>query len=108
MPTSPQPFEVGTKVLLRVCPYGQPGTVLRVERNRAVVLWHDLDYLARHQPESLMEAKNAAVPLQKPLQHFRMLVYPPFRARYNQYRKVFNLMRAAMGYLEYPAIDELQ
>jgi hypothetical protein len=32
--------------------------VVRVERNRAVVLWHDLDYLARHNPASLMEAEK--------------------------------------------------
>jgi hypothetical protein len=37
-----------------------------------------------------------------------MLVYPPFRARYNQYRKAFNVMRTALGYTEYPALDELQ
>jgi hypothetical protein len=49
---------VGSKVYLRGCAYGQPGTVVRIERNRAVVLWHDLDYLARHSPESLMEAEN--------------------------------------------------
>jgi hypothetical protein len=51
-------LEIGTKVLLKVCPHGQPGTVIRIERSRAVVFWHDLNYLARHQPESLMEAKN--------------------------------------------------
>jgi hypothetical protein len=34
-----------------------------------------------------------------------MLVYPPFRARYNQYRKAFNVMRTAIGYPEYPSID---
>jgi hypothetical protein len=55
-------LEIGTKVVLKVCPHGQPGTIIRHERNRAVVLWHDLDYLARHQPGSLMEAKTAAVP----------------------------------------------
>jgi hypothetical protein len=53
-------IEIGAKVVLKVCPHGQPGTVVRIERNRAVVLWHDLDYLARHQPESLMEAKTDA------------------------------------------------
>ena len=46
---------IGTKVRLKMCPHGEPGTVLRMERNRAVVLWHDLDYLARHQPASLVE-----------------------------------------------------
>ena len=49
---------VGSKVYLRVCPFGQPGTVVRIERNRAVVIWHDLDYDGRHKPESLMEAEN--------------------------------------------------
>lgn len=47
---------VGSKVFLRGCAFGQPGTVVRIERNRAVVLWQDLDYLARHQITSLMEA----------------------------------------------------
>ena len=36
-----------------------------------------------------------------------MLVYPPFRSRYNQCRKAFNLMRAAMGYPEAPPLDVL-
>jgi hypothetical protein len=49
---------VGSKVYLRGCAFGVLGTVVRVERNRAVVLWHDLDYLARHRPETLMEAGN--------------------------------------------------
>jgi hypothetical protein len=51
---------VGTPVLLKHCPHGQPGTVVRMERNRTTVLWHDLDYLAKHRPESLMEAENGA------------------------------------------------
>jgi hypothetical protein len=46
---------VGTRVLLKHCQHGQPGTVIRMERNRAVVLWHDLDFLSRHQPASLVE-----------------------------------------------------
>lgn len=28
--------------------------VLQIERRKVVVLWHDLDYLARHSPESLI------------------------------------------------------
>lgn len=47
---------VGMRVLLKYCPHGAPGTVVRLERNRAVVLWSDLDYLARHPHESLMES----------------------------------------------------
>jgi hypothetical protein len=52
---------VGSKVFLRGCAYGQPGTVVRIERSRAVVLWHDLDYLARHNPASLTEAEPQKV-----------------------------------------------
>ena len=59
---------VGTPVLLKHCPHGQPGTVVRMERNRTTVLWHDLDYLAKHRPESLMEAKNADGSPEKPPQ----------------------------------------
>jgi len=47
---------VGSKVYLRGCAFGEPGTVLRIERRKVVVLWHDLDYLARHSAESLMLA----------------------------------------------------
>lgn len=28
--------------------------MLRIEQRKVVVLWHDLDYLARHSPDSLM------------------------------------------------------
>ncbi len=52
---------VGSKVFLRGCAYGQPGTVVRIERNRAVVLWADLDYLARHPLVSLIEAEPQKV-----------------------------------------------
>ena len=48
------PFALGAKVLLRHCPFGEPGTALRIERCKLVVHWHDLDCLARHRPESLM------------------------------------------------------
>ena len=49
-------IQVGSKVYLRGLWHGQPGTVLRIERRRMAVLWHDLDYLAHHPPESLVEA----------------------------------------------------
>lgn len=48
------PFPIGAKVQLKACNFGQPGTVLRIERRKVVVLWHDLDYLARHSPEPPM------------------------------------------------------
>ena len=47
-------FAVGDSVYLRGARFGEPGTVLRVERRKVVVLWHDLDYLARHSPDSLV------------------------------------------------------
>ena len=42
-------------------PYGEPGTVVRIERNRAVVLWLELDYLARHSLASLTETANQSM-----------------------------------------------
>jgi hypothetical protein len=47
---------VGSKVFLKGCPFGEPGTVVRLERNRAVILWPKIDYIGRHSPESLMLA----------------------------------------------------
>ena len=46
---------VGSKVYLKVCRHGEPGTVIRRERARLVVLWSDLDYIARHPEDSLEE-----------------------------------------------------
>ncbi len=47
-------FPIGANVRLRACTFGKPGTVLRIQRRKVVVLWHDPDSLARHSPESLM------------------------------------------------------
>jgi hypothetical protein len=60
------PFAIGAKVRLRHCAFGEPGTVLRIERCKLVVLWRDLDCLARHSPESLMLA--AKIPAPEPQQ----------------------------------------
>lgn len=49
---------VGSKVYLKTCCHGQPGTVIRRERTRLVVLWPDLDYLARHPEASLVLASE--------------------------------------------------
>lgn len=51
---------VGTRVRLKFCPHGEPGIVIRIEGNRAVVFWRDLDFLARHSPESLTEVDSAS------------------------------------------------
>ncbi|MGA8910820.1 MAG: hypothetical protein WB524_24625 [Acidobacteriaceae bacterium] len=46
-------FAVGDKVYLRGARFGLPGTVLRIERGKVVILWSDIDYLARHRPNTL-------------------------------------------------------
>jgi hypothetical protein len=47
-------IRVGARVYLSDCPHGQPGTVVKLERGRAVVYWRDLDSMAKHNPESLI------------------------------------------------------
>jgi hypothetical protein len=49
---------IGSKVYLKVCRYGELGTVIRRERVRLVVLWPDLDYIARHHEDSLKRLLN--------------------------------------------------
>ena len=50
-------IEIGARVLLKVCPHGEPGCVVRMERNRAVVFWNDLDFQGRHRQDGLMEVR---------------------------------------------------
>jgi hypothetical protein len=50
----PEQISVGAKVRLRGCAFGEPGTVLRIERRKVAVYWQDLDFLSRHSPDSLM------------------------------------------------------
>jgi hypothetical protein len=52
---------VGSRVQLRGSRHGEPGTVLRIERGRVLILWRDLDYIARHRPDSLVEVDRAGV-----------------------------------------------
>jgi hypothetical protein len=50
--------------------------VVRIERNRAVVLWHDVDHMARHRLEGLTEPAlpdDAETAARKPA----MLKVPP-------------------------------
>jgi hypothetical protein len=49
-------FPVGCPVFLRGAPYGQPGRVLKVSRDKATVWWTDLNYLGHHACNSLMPA----------------------------------------------------
>ena len=41
-------LKVGSRVYLRACKEGEPGTILRRERTRWVCYWKDLDFLSRH------------------------------------------------------------
>ena len=53
-------IQPGAKVFLRLCSgIGEPGTVLRQERNKLVVHWQDLQMETRHKPESLELAKES-------------------------------------------------
>ncbi len=56
------PSPIGAKVRLRGCAFGEPGTVLRIERRKVVVYWHDLDYLARHKPDCLVPTGDYCTP----------------------------------------------
>lgn len=49
-------IQTGSRVFLKGCPYGQPGTAIRLERGQVVVYWSDIDFWSRHSPESLMLA----------------------------------------------------
>jgi hypothetical protein len=50
------PFPPGSLVRMRLCPYGEPGVVLRTERSRVLVEWRDLGITRRHAAEVLMVA----------------------------------------------------
>lgn len=43
----------GSRVYLRACRTGEPGTVIRTERGKLTVYWGDLDFWSRHRPEAL-------------------------------------------------------
>jgi hypothetical protein len=60
--TAAEQFSIGAMVRLRSCAFGEPGTVLRIEQRKVIVLWRDLDYLARHSPESLMLSGELPAP----------------------------------------------
>jgi hypothetical protein len=59
-------FPLHSRVLLKSCPYGPPGVVVKIERCKAVVLWTDLGgppYTGRHSPDRLMLADVRKEPL---------------------------------------------
>jgi hypothetical protein len=49
----PAPFPLGSKVILKVCPDAEPGTVLRTVSRRIEVRWEDINFTGRHAPASL-------------------------------------------------------
>ena len=53
-------FSVGDKVWLKGARFGKPGTVLRIERGKVVILWSDIDYLARHRACTLELAEGVS------------------------------------------------
>lgn len=55
--TMPAQLSVGSKVHLRGARFDQPGTVVKMGK-RLTVYWRDLDFLSKHQPESLILARE--------------------------------------------------
>jgi hypothetical protein len=51
------PFPVGSRVVMKSCP-SEPGIVKGQSRGRILVRWDDLDYLGKHNPESLTLAED--------------------------------------------------
>jgi hypothetical protein len=56
-PEQPRTFAVGDSVYLKGARFGLPGTVLRIERSRAVIYWRDMDHISRHRPITLIHAE---------------------------------------------------
>jgi hypothetical protein len=52
-------ISLGSEVLLKGAPPCTPGTVIRVERHHLVIFWPDLDFIGRHESDSLLEASSA-------------------------------------------------
>jgi len=46
-------IELGDKVLLRACRFGEPGVVIRRDHGKLTVFWPDMDHWSRHKPEAL-------------------------------------------------------
>ncbi len=58
-PSVSSEIQPGARVFLRCCSgVGEPGTVIRKERNKLVVNWQDLQMETRHRPETLELAKE--------------------------------------------------
>ena len=51
-------------MFLKGAAFGEPGTIVKIERSRAVVLWRDLGptYTGRHQLKSLVEVEAVEAP----------------------------------------------
>ena len=50
----------GAKVLLVVCPHGEPGVVVGWKRGKVQVLWADLGFTGKHSPELLQLIPSSA------------------------------------------------
>ena len=59
----------GDRVFLRACRNaGQPGTVIRPERDKLVVHWKDMDFWSEHRAESLELAADIIAPIKEQLE----------------------------------------
>ena len=48
----------GSKVYLRGCRVGKPGTVIGFHRGRVRVYWHSLDFVSCHRAASLLAVES--------------------------------------------------
>jgi hypothetical protein len=78
---------LGSEVLLKGAPPCTPGTVIRVERRHLVIFWPDLDYIGRHEPDSLLEASS-----ERPLSHAaaETAVFSPLKSPQNSQTQKVN------------------
>jgi hypothetical protein len=83
---------LGSEVLLKGAPPCTPGTVIRVERHHLVIFWPDLDYIGRHEPDSLLEASSERPLSERPLSHAaaETAVFSPLKSPQNSQTQKVN------------------
>ncbi|MGB8481734.1 MAG: hypothetical protein WCE63_23270 [Acidobacteriaceae bacterium] len=53
-------FPLHSRVLLKSCPHGEPGTVIGFDRGKILACFRDLDLTGRHTPDRLLLVEGSA------------------------------------------------
>jgi hypothetical protein len=61
-PAQPEQFPPGSRVWLKVLPFGEAGTVVGFSRGRVRVSWRNLRIRTKHRPDALTLAVDAERP----------------------------------------------